>query len=64
MAWIRQYSDVVDSQLSFLEVVANYDLWIYHAHFGLLGSNNEIMCCRHPPISKPFPSEDAFGYKV
>ena len=25
-----------------LEAVADYDLWIWHAHFGLLGSNNDI----------------------
>ena len=25
-----------------MEAVADYDIWIWHAHFGLPGSNNDI----------------------
>jgi hypothetical protein len=26
----------------FLEAVADYDLWIWHAFFGMAGTNNDI----------------------
>ena len=33
---------VVEPQLFILEAVVYYDIWIWHAHFGLPGSNNDI----------------------
>ena len=40
--WGGQYSDRSRSPGIILEAVADYDLWIWHAFFGLPGSNNDI----------------------
>ncbi|XP_062119187.1 uncharacterized protein LOC133832926 [Humulus lupulus] len=42
MAWGGQYAGRSGSPTIILEVVADYDLWIWHAYFGLPGSNNDI----------------------
>ena len=40
--WGGQYSGRSRSPSIILEAVADYDLWIWHAFFGLPGSNNDI----------------------
>ncbi|XP_048601765.1 uncharacterized protein LOC125580750 [Brassica napus] len=40
-AW-GQYSGRSGSPTIILEAVADYDLWIWHAYFGMPGSNNDI----------------------
>lgn len=37
-----QYAGHSGSPTIILEAVADYDLWIWHDYFGLLGSNNDI----------------------
>ncbi|KAK2645506.1 hypothetical protein Ddye_020701 [Dipteronia dyeriana] len=41
-AWAGQYTGRSGSPTIILEVVADYDLWIWHAYFGLPGTNNDI----------------------
>ncbi|KAK2645255.1 hypothetical protein Ddye_020450 [Dipteronia dyeriana] len=41
-AWAEQYAGRSGSPTIILEVVADYDLWIWHAYFGLPGTNNDI----------------------
>ncbi|XP_062088359.1 uncharacterized protein LOC133794934 [Humulus lupulus] len=41
-AWGGQYAGRSGSPTIILEVVADYDLWIWHAYFGLPRSNNDI----------------------
>ncbi|XP_020271864.1 uncharacterized protein LOC109847032 [Asparagus officinalis] len=41
-AWAGQYSGRHGGPTIILEAVASYDLWIWHAYFGLPGSNNDI----------------------
>ncbi|KAF8391673.1 hypothetical protein HHK36_023980 [Tetracentron sinense] len=41
-AWMGQYSGCHGSPTIILEAVTSYDLWIWHAYFGLPGSNNDI----------------------
>ena len=41
-AWVGQYTGRSGNPTIILEVVADYDIWIWHAHFGLPGSNNDI----------------------
>ncbi|XP_042472493.1 uncharacterized protein LOC122055180 [Zingiber officinale] len=41
-AWARQYSGRSGKLTIILEAIADYDLWIWHAYFGLPGSNNDI----------------------
>ena len=41
-AWKGQYCGYIHEPTIILEAVASYDLWIWHAFFGLLGSNNDI----------------------
>ncbi|XP_059285905.1 uncharacterized protein LOC132039439 [Lycium ferocissimum] len=40
IAWVGQYAG--RSPTISLEVVADYDLWIWHAYFGMPGTNNDI----------------------
>ncbi|KAK2661950.1 hypothetical protein Ddye_000524 [Dipteronia dyeriana] len=42
MAWAGQYAGCSGSPTIILEAVANYDIWIWHAYFGLPGTNNDI----------------------
>ncbi|KAL5554961.1 hypothetical protein UlMin_037197 [Ulmus minor] len=41
-AWAGQYAGRSGSPTIILEAVADYDLWIWHAYFGLPFSNNDI----------------------
>ncbi|XP_020271761.1 uncharacterized protein LOC109846932 [Asparagus officinalis] len=41
-AWAGQYLGRHGGPTIILEAVASYDLWIWHAYFGLPGSNNDI----------------------
>ncbi|KAL9678843.1 hypothetical protein QQ045_016694 [Rhodiola kirilowii] len=41
-AWQGMYTGHVHEPTIILEAVASYDLWIWHAFFGLLGSLNDI----------------------
>ena len=33
-----------------LEVVASYDLWIWHAFFGVTGANNDLTVLYNSPL--------------
>ncbi|XP_047320973.1 putative nuclease HARBI1 [Impatiens glandulifera] len=41
-AWAGQYTGRSGKPTIILEAVADYDLWIWHAYFGLSGTNNDI----------------------
>ena len=41
-AWKGQYTGHIREATTILEAMASYDLWIWHAFFGLLGSHNDI----------------------
>ncbi|XP_020249351.1 uncharacterized protein LOC109826745 [Asparagus officinalis] len=41
-AWSGQYAERGGSPTIILEAVADYDLWIWHAYFGMPGTNNNI----------------------
>ncbi|XP_028110415.1 uncharacterized protein LOC114308915 [Camellia sinensis] len=41
-AWKGMYSGHINEPTIILEAVASYDLWIWHAFFGLPGSHNDI----------------------
>ena len=41
-AWAGQYRGRYGSPTIILEAVADYDLWIWHAYFGMPGTNNDI----------------------
>ncbi|XP_047341160.1 uncharacterized protein LOC124944858 [Impatiens glandulifera] len=41
-AWAVQYAGRSGKPTIILEAVVDYDLWIWHAYFGLLGTNNDI----------------------
>ena len=41
-AWKGQHSGHIRVPTIVLEVVASFNLWIWHAFFGLLGLNNDI----------------------
>ncbi|KAK2633730.1 hypothetical protein Ddye_028522 [Dipteronia dyeriana] len=41
-AWAMQYAGRSGSPTIILEAVVDYDLWIWHAYFGLPGTNNDI----------------------
>nr|XP_016470739.1 PREDICTED: uncharacterized protein LOC107792984 [Nicotiana tabacum] len=40
--WVGQYTGRSGSPTFILEAVADYDLWIWHAYFGMPGTNNDI----------------------
>jgi hypothetical protein len=40
--WQGMYCGHVKEPIVILEAVVSHDLWIWHAFFGLLGSNNDI----------------------
>ncbi|XP_073286159.1 uncharacterized protein [Primulina huaijiensis] len=42
LLYIGQYASRSGSPTIILEAVTDYDLWIWHAYFGMLGSNNDI----------------------
>jgi hypothetical protein len=36
-----------------LEAVAGYDLWIWHAFFGMSGTNNDLNVLHRSPVFDP-----------
>ncbi|XP_023755950.2 uncharacterized protein LOC111904405 [Lactuca sativa] len=51
VAWKGQYaSSYHESPLLVLEVVVSQDLWIWHAFFGVAGSNNDVNVLDQTPI--------------
>ncbi|XP_058818910.1 uncharacterized protein LOC131693340 [Topomyia yanbarensis] len=49
-AWAGQYKGKEKKPTIVLEVVASYDLWIWHAFFGMPGSNNDITVLHRSPL--------------
>nr|XP_023889809.1 uncharacterized protein LOC112001877 [Quercus suber] len=49
-AWKGQYCGHIREPTIILEVVISYDIWIWHAFFGLLGSNNDINVLERSPV--------------
>ncbi|XP_055622682.1 uncharacterized protein LOC129766197 [Toxorhynchites rutilus septentrionalis] len=49
-AWAGQYKGKEKKPTIILEIVASYDLWIWHAFFGMPGSNNDINVMERSPI--------------
>ncbi|XP_024978986.1 uncharacterized protein LOC112516196 [Cynara cardunculus var. scolymus] len=56
--WGGQYSSHSSSPSIILEVVADYDLWIWHAYFGLSGSNNDINVLESSHLFANLDAED------
>lgn len=50
MAWAGQYKGKEKKPSIILEVIASYDLWIWHAFFGMPGSNNDINVLDRSPL--------------
>ncbi|KAK9996092.1 hypothetical protein SO802_020778 [Lithocarpus litseifolius] len=50
VAWKCQYSGHLREPTSVLEAVASFDLWIWHAFFGLPRSNNDINILERSPV--------------
>ncbi|KAM6542923.1 hypothetical protein CsatB_007370 [Cannabis sativa] len=49
-AWKGMYCGHIHEPTIILEVVASYDLWIWHAFFGLPGSHNDINVLEHSSV--------------
>ena len=49
-----QYKGHVDKPTIILEAVASKDLWIWHAFFGMPGSNNDINVLHRSPLFENF----------
>lgn len=49
-AWKGMYTGHVHKPTIILEAVASYDLWIWHAFFGLPGSHNDINVLERSPL--------------
>ena len=45
-----QYAGRCRSPTIILETVADYDLWIWHAYFGMPGTNNDINVLESSPL--------------
>ena len=52
VAWQGMYSGHIHEPTIILEVVASYDLWIWHAFFGLPGSLNDINVLERSTVFK------------
>ncbi|XP_071727052.1 uncharacterized protein [Rutidosis leptorrhynchoides] len=51
VAWQGQYTSGHHKKSTLiLEVVASYDMWIWHAYFGVAGSNNDINVLNQSPL--------------
>jgi hypothetical protein len=48
--WQDNFTGHIHEPTIILEVVASYDLWIWHAFFGLLGSHNDINVLEHSSV--------------
>ena len=51
-AWKGMYCGHIHEPTIILEAVASYDLWIWHAFFGLPGSHNDINVLEHSSVFK------------
>ncbi|CAL9019572.1 unnamed protein product [Prunus brigantina] len=49
-AWAGQFTDYKHKPTIVLEPVASYDTWIWHAFFGVAGSNNDINVLARSPL--------------
>jgi len=49
-AWADMFSGHIHEPTIILETVASYDLWIWHAFFGLPGSHNDINVLEHSSL--------------
>ncbi|GLT72463.1 hypothetical protein SLA2020_443970 [Shorea laevis] len=49
-AWAGMFSGHIHEPTIILEAVASYDLWIWHAFFGLPGSHNDINVLEHSTL--------------
>ncbi|XP_016651515.1 PREDICTED: uncharacterized protein LOC103339459 [Prunus mume] len=49
-AWAGQFTGYKHKPTVVLEAVASYDTWIWHAFFGIAGSNNDINVLAHSPL--------------
>ncbi|CAL5344958.1 unnamed protein product [Camellia sinensis] len=49
-AWQGQYVGHQKKPTIILEAVASYDLWIWHAFFGMPGSHNDLNVLDRPPL--------------
>ena len=49
-AWAGQYKGKEEGPTVVLEAIASYDLWIWHAYFGMPGSNNDINVLDRSPL--------------
>jgi hypothetical protein len=50
MAWDRQFQDKDKERSIDLETVADQSLWIWHAYFGMPGSNNDVNVLDRSPL--------------
>ena len=50
-AWSGQYKGKESGPTVVLEAIASYDLWIWHAYFGMPGSNNDINVLDRSPLT-------------
>ncbi|XP_055586729.1 uncharacterized protein LOC129739346 [Uranotaenia lowii] len=48
--WAGQYQGKSKKPTIILEAVASYDLWIWHAFFGIPGSNNDLNVLERSPL--------------
>jgi Plant transposon protein len=49
-AWKGQYTGKEAEPTIILEAIASYDLWIWHAFFGMPGSHNDINVLDHSDL--------------
>ncbi|GMQ07001.1 hypothetical protein CsSME_00051378 [Camellia sinensis var. sinensis] len=49
-AWQGQYVDHQKKPTIILEAIASYDLWIWHAFFGMFGSHNDLNVLDRSPL--------------
>jgi hypothetical protein len=49
-AWKGQFTGRGKHPTMILEAVASHDLWIWHAYFGMPGSNNDINVLHRSPV--------------
>ncbi|CAL8152183.1 unnamed protein product [Prunus armeniaca] len=50
IAWAGQFTGYKRKPTVVLEAVASYDTWIWHAFFGVAGSNNDINVLARSPL--------------
>jgi hypothetical protein len=55
-AWRGQFCGRNGRASMILEAVASYDLWIWHAFFGMPGTNNDVNVLHRSPVFDPMTS--------